>query len=65
MRSSWARDQIQATAVTYTAAVAMPDPLTHSARPGINLCPGAPETPPIPIVPQWELGHCCFFKEGL
>ena len=31
--SSWARDGFQATAVTYTAAVAMPDPLTQCAGP--------------------------------
>ena len=28
-RSSWARDSIQATAATYTTAVALPDPLIH------------------------------------
>ena len=32
--SSWTRDWIQASAVTYAAAVAMPDPLTHCARKG-------------------------------
>lgn len=41
--SSWARDQIRAEAVTYTTAVAMPDPLTHFARPGIELCTNIPE----------------------
>ena len=34
--SSWARDQILATVVTYTAAAAMQDPLTHSAVPGME-----------------------------
>ena len=37
-RSSPARDQIQATAVTYTTAATMPDPLTHCSRPGSNSC---------------------------
>ena len=32
-----ARDEIQATVVTYGTAAAMPDPLTHSAGPGIEL----------------------------
>ena len=34
--SSWARDRIQAAAATYAKAVAMPDPLTHCPRPGIE-----------------------------
>ena len=34
--SSWATDQIHAAVVTYTAAVATLDPLTHWARPGIE-----------------------------
>ena len=34
--SCWARDWIQATVATYTTAVAMPDPLTHCAGPGIK-----------------------------
>ena len=34
---SWAMDWIQATAVTYTPAVAMVDPLTHHAGPGTKL----------------------------
>ena len=33
-RSFQPRDQIQAAAVTYATAVAMPDPLTHSATVG-------------------------------
>ena len=33
---SQARDRIQATAATYTAAVAMPDPLAHHAGRGIE-----------------------------
>ena len=33
--SSWARDQIQTTVVTYTTATAMTDPLTHCAGLGI------------------------------
>ena len=37
--SSQARDWIQATAVTYTAAVATPDPLMHSAGPGVDPVP--------------------------
>jgi len=37
--SFWARDWIWATAVTYTAAVAMLDPLTHFARLGIEPVP--------------------------
>ena len=34
--SSQARDQIPAAAVTFAAAVAPQDPLTHSAGPGIE-----------------------------
>ena len=34
--NSQARDQIQHTVVTYATAAAMPDPLTHCARPGIE-----------------------------
>ena len=34
--SSQARDWILAVAVTYTATVAMPDPLAHCSRPGIQ-----------------------------
>lgn len=34
--SSWARDRIRATVVTYTEALAMPDPLSHCAGLGIE-----------------------------
>ena len=34
--SSWSRDQIQAAVVICAAATAMPDPLTHCARPRIE-----------------------------
>ena len=37
--SSWARDWIRATAVTYITATATLDPLTHCARPGIKPTP--------------------------
>ena len=40
--------------MTYAAAGATPDPLTHCAGWGLNLCPGAAETAD-PVVPQWEL----------
>ena len=36
MWNSWARDQIQATAANYAAGAAIPDPLTHSPRSGIE-----------------------------
>ena len=36
IRSSWARDQIQAAVATCAAAVAMLDPLTHCAGLGIK-----------------------------
>ena len=45
--SSQAMDQILVTATANTAAGAAPDPLTHYARPGITLCPGAAEISPI------------------
>ena len=58
-RSSWARDQIPATASTYTAAAATPDPLTHSAGPGIK--PFSPQYhKPLqsePTVPQGKLSR--------
>ena len=51
----WARDQILAAVVTYTAAVAVPDPLTHCVgpeiKPGSWCCRDAVE----PIASQWEL----------
>ena len=37
--SSWARDWIQVTAVTYATPRAKPDPLTHCAGPGIKPMP--------------------------
>ena len=40
--SSWAKDQIWATAATYATAMATQDPLTHCARLGIE-----------PVPPQW------------
>ena len=40
--SSCARDWIQATAVTYIAVVAMPDPLTHCTGPGIEWTHASP-----------------------
>ena len=43
MWSSPARDQIWATFVTYAAASATPDPLTHCAGKGWNLHPAAAE----------------------
>ena len=36
--SSWARDQIQATAVTYALAIATPDPYPTAPAQGSNLC---------------------------
>ena len=43
LESSWGRDQIQATAETYTAAVSMPDFLTHCA--GLGIEPAPPQQP--------------------
>ena len=37
--SSWAKDQIQAAAMNYTAAAATPDPLTGYTGPGIKPLP--------------------------
>ena len=69
MWGSWDRDQIQATVVTYAIVTVSSDPshscnlchsysitrsLTHSAGPGLNLCPRAP-APTDPTAPQWEL----------
>ena len=53
--SFWARDQIRAVVATYAAAVAMPVPLTHSARPGINPVSWRYRDTANPIVPQQEL----------
>ena len=54
MWSSWARDQIQATVVAYTAAVAGLGPLTHCAGPGIELaswlCRDATANPKVTII---------------
>ena len=47
--SSLTRDQIQAVLVTWVAAAAMPDPLTHCARLELNLCLSAPERLLIPL----------------
>lgn len=62
---SRARDGIWAAAVFYAAAVAMPDPLTHCARPEIkSVPPQRPEQLHLeshPTVPWWEL-HSKHFK---
>ena len=47
--SSWARDQIWASAATQAAAVAMPDPQPTVLGQGSNLCPSAPKAPLIPL----------------
>ena len=39
MEVSGVRDRIRVTAVTYATVVAMPDPLTHCAGPGIKPAP--------------------------
>ena len=44
--SSRAKDWIQAIAVTYTAAVSMPDPLIHSTGLGIEPAPPQQREPP-------------------
>ena len=46
---TWARNQIRASLVTYAAAAAIPDPLTHCVGRGPNLHPGSAETLPIPL----------------
>ena len=43
--SSWARDGIHATAVTYSAAIAMWDPLTHCKVLAIKPTPPQPPEP--------------------
>ena len=62
--SSWARDWIWATAITYTIAVAMLDPLTYCTRPGIKpVSPQQSEPLPLdswPTLPQWELQRWTF-----
>ena len=55
-----ARDQIQATVVTYWATVAMLDPLTHCAGLGIKPTSWSCKFAADPIAPQWELLFVCF-----
>ena len=43
--TSWASSRIEATVLTYAAAVATPDPSPPVLGWGSNLCPRAPETP--------------------
>ena len=59
--SSRARDQIRAAVVTYAAAVTMPDPLNHCARPGIEPVSWHCRDVTDLIVPRWEL-HIVHFK---
>ena len=59
IRMFQARDQIQATVATYAAAVAMPDPLTHCARPGIEPAYQQTETPRI-LLHHSGNSRCCF-----
>lgn len=47
--SSQARDQTQATVVTYALAVAMPGPKPAVPGQESNLHPSAPKMPPIPL----------------
>ena len=51
--SPQARDQIRAAAANDAATVAMPDPLTHCAGPGIEATSCTDTSNP--IVPQWQL----------
>ena len=53
--SSWARDRILAADVTYAAAVAAPDPLTHCSRLGMKPVSTHCRDAADPVVPQWEL----------
>ena len=55
--SSWARDQIRAT------AVAAPHLLTHCAWRGSNPLPQSSQDATNPFVPQWELQITLFFKK--
>ena len=57
MWNSWARHQIQATVLTYATAVAMPDPLTHCAGPGIEPVSWRCRDVANSIVPQRELKY--------
>ena len=47
--------RIQATSVIYSIALAMPDPLTHWARPGIELASPWIQVGFITTEPRWEL----------
>ena len=49
MWSSRARDQVRAAVVSYTPAAAALVPLPTVPGQGSNLCPSAPEVPPIPL----------------
>ena len=60
--SYWARDQIRATVVTYTAAVATPNPLTPCAGPGIEPVSWRCRDAANPVVPQRELLFCFFIS---
>ena len=53
--SSWARDQIGSVVATYAAAVALLDPLTHRASPGIEPASWHSQDAASLFVPQWEL----------
>ena len=43
------RDQVRAAVAASALASTAPDPLAHLPGQGSNLCPGAAETPPIPL----------------
>jgi len=53
--SSWARDQIRDSVVTYAAAAATQDPLTHCAKPGIELASWQCRDSTDPVAPWQEL----------
>ena len=53
--SSKARDQIWGAVMTYTTAVAIPDPLTHCTKLGIQTASWCYRDATDPIAPQWEL----------
>ena len=53
---------IRATVMTYTAAVAVPDPLNLCAVPGTNLHPGATEMPWMSLFPSRNSGICTLNK---
>ena len=55
-----ARDQIWASAATYTTAVATPDPLTHCARLGIEPVSWHRRGATNPVAPQWAPVVICF-----